>query len=45
MIRLDVRKRSIDLLVDAAELEKRQAVLQAGDDARLGEPRLCASVQ
>src|SRR5271155_3117381 len=28
MIRLDVAKRSIDLLVDAAELEKRQAVLK-----------------
>jgi dihydroxy-acid dehydratase len=28
MIRLDVAKRSIDLLVDAAELEKRQAALK-----------------
>jgi dihydroxy-acid dehydratase len=27
MIRLDVAKRSIDLLVDAAELEKRRAAL------------------
>ena len=30
MIRLDVAKRSIDLLVDAAELEKRRAALQFG---------------
>ena len=28
MIRLDVAKRSIDLLVDAAELEKRRAALK-----------------
>ena len=45
MIRLDVAKRSIDLLVDAAELEKRRAALAPVGDAGLGEARLCASVQ
>ena len=45
MIRLDVANRSIDLLVDAAELGKRQAALAAGGDAGLGQTRLRASVQ
>ena len=45
MIRLDVAKRRIDLLVDDAELEKRRAALRAGNDAGLGEARLCASLQ
>ena len=31
MIRLDVAKRSIDLLVDATELEKRRAALEAAE--------------
>jgi dihydroxyacid dehydratase/phosphogluconate dehydratase len=44
MIRLDVAKRSIDLLVDAAELEKRRAAL-APRDAGMGQARLRASVQ
>ena len=45
MIRLDVAKRSIDLLVDAAEFRKRRAALAPADDAGLGQARLCASVQ
>ena len=45
MIRLDVAKRSIDLLVDDAELEKRRAALGAGNHAGLGQARLRASVQ
>jgi len=36
MIRLDVAKRSIDLLVDAAELEKRRAALAPVADAGMG---------
>ena len=45
MIRLDVSARSIDLLVDAAELEKRRARAGARDHAGLGAARLRASVQ
>ena len=45
MIRLDVARRSIDLLVDAAELEKRRAALTAAGDAGMGQARLRASVQ
>ena len=44
MIRLDVAKRSIDLLVDAAELEKRRAALKL-PKAGMGQARLRASVQ
>jgi dihydroxy-acid dehydratase len=43
MIRLDVAKRSIDLLVDAAELEKRRAALApptTPDRARRGYAHL-----
>ncbi len=45
MIRLDVAKRSIDLLVDAAELEKRRAALEPCATPEWAEPRLRASVQ
>ena len=45
MIRLDVAARSIDLLVDAAELEKRRLALPPAVDAGMGAARLCASVQ
>ncbi len=45
MIRLDVAKRSIDLLVDAAELEKRRAALPARATPDWAQTRLRASVQ
>ena len=45
MIRLDVEKRRIDLLVDEAELKKRHAALEAGDRTGLGEARLCLALQ
>ena len=45
MIRLDVAKRSIDLLVDAAGTGKASRGNEACDNAGLGEARLCASVQ
>ena len=45
MIRLDVAKRSIDLLVDDAELRKAPRGADAGRDAGLGQTRLRASVQ
>ena len=46
MIRLDVAKRSIDLLVDAAELEKRRAALAACRRRRIGPnaaTRICST--
>ena len=45
MIRLDVARRSIDLLVDAAGTGKASQCNEACDHAGLGEARLCASVQ
>ena len=45
MIRLDVARRRIDLLVDAAELEKRRAALKPAATPEWAQARLRASVQ
>ncbi len=45
MIRLDVEKRRIELLVDEAELKKRHAAMAAREDAGLGQARLRLAVQ